>query len=93
MTTKNNVVIDISEKLRAVRKEHDKEYGVMFSESFDSDRTIEGVPTHIEVYEDRGYLTGFNVTIDGTSTLIMLASREAIELGQALFQAACSGTE
>lgn len=92
MSAQNNVVIDISERLKRARKEQDKEYGVMFSENFDADRSDADCPTHIEVYSGCGYLAGtagLCVTINSTSTVIILTAKEAIELGQALFQAAC----
>lgn len=96
MTTEKNVVIDISHRLKRALKDRQREDGVMFSENFDADRSDADCPTHIEVYSGGGYLAGMAglcVTINSTSTVIMLTSREAIELGQALFQAACSGTE
>lgn len=95
MTTENNVT-DISHRLKRAHKDRQREDGVMFSESFDVDRSDADCPTHIEVYSGGGYLAGMAgicVTISGNSTLIMLTAKEAIALGQALFQAACSGEE
>lgn len=89
MTTENNIT-DISHRLKRTLKDRQREDGVMFSESFDIDRSDADCPTHIEVYSGGGYLAGIAglcVTINSTSTLIILTAKEAIELGQALFQA------
>lgn len=90
MTTENNIT-DISHRLKRALKDRQREDGVMFSEIFDVDRSDADCPTHIEVYEGRAYLAGtagLCVTIGSTSTLIILTAKEAIELGQVLFQAA-----
>lgn len=94
MNTENNIT-DISHRLKRALKDRQREDGVMFSESFDVDRSDADCPTHIEVYSGGDYLAGtagLCVTINSTSTLIMLTAEEAIELGQALFQAAWAET-
>ena len=85
MTTENNCVIDISERLKSERKERQKDDGVMFSQGFDMGRSSDGVPTHIEVYAGCGTdAIGINLTIGDTSTLVMLMAKEADEFGRAL---------
>lgn len=85
MQTKNNSVIDITDRLiedSRVRQEYD---GVMFSKCFDIDRSSDSVNTHIEVYS-RGFEDeiGLNLTIGDTSTLLMMTTKEADELAKAL---------
>lgn len=81
MTTENNCVIDISERLKTSLKERQKDDGVMFN----IDRSSDGMSTHIEVYASRCSAdVGINITIGNTSTLVMLTAKKAGELGRAL---------